>query len=82
MADQEQDIFPPITLEAGRAEWTPRDKLARLVMVSRQIGNFNYAQDAPAGELVEERALFEELATLLDEVVALKHRLYIAEFSG
>jgi chromosome segregation ATPase len=59
-------IFPPLTLDAGRAEWTPRDKLARLVEVSRAVG-WDDATSHNRDEAAEERTLFAELAALLSQ---------------
>jgi hypothetical protein len=59
-------LFPPITLQAGKADWTPRDKLARLVELSRSVGYWTDPKDADPAELAEERALFDELSAALD----------------
>jgi len=60
-------IFPPITLDAGRPDWTPCDKLARLVALSRRVG-YGTQADADPQDLAEEKALFAELCALLKEV--------------
>lgn len=59
-----EPIFPPLTLDTGRAEWTPRDKLARLVSLSREIGMEGGV--AQADDLADERLLFWEIVGLLE----------------
>jgi hypothetical protein len=61
-----EEIFPPITLQTRRQQWKPKDKLARLVTLAREIG---YCEDmfTMNAERAEERALFDELMAVLAE---------------
>lgn len=74
MSRRPQDaVYPPCPLDAGRAQWTARDKLARLVAAARLVG---YGGDCGVPEFAaEERALFNELAALLEELEPLHGEL-------
>jgi hypothetical protein len=74
MTNRQEPIFPPLILEAGRPQWTPKDKLARLVEMARKVGYFSDQADCPSAETTEERALFAELAGLLGEGADQKQR--------